>query len=286
MIFALVTFGFFNAWTGKLARSLEARRFYVVLAEEGGRPSTAAYDVPIEGSADWLKAVERLAASSAVQRLEALRMLYEERAKSLDGDALLRALKLGAGRGDELARSLLLDHASSAPPSAAARESLEFLANEKIHRIGPLGAARLAAAFARQGDAVLAEEWARKAGEGPRGIPRGLIQLPPGGALKPGRISGKIAGLKPELAALYRRRDPASPYLLDAGAFAASTAIGEDGRFAFAGLAEGRYYLVFAFRAGEKPRGEIRVLGHRGDVVLDARRPKADLPPYTLKSTQ
>lgn len=268
---ALLAFSVYGAWRAE-APAPEGRRLYVVLTEEDGRPAQAAYDLPV--------AAERAVPGSGVRRLEALRALYERRAKLMDPAGLRAALMLGVAYGDDLARSLLLEHLSAAPPSPEALGALGALADETAHRIGSMGASRIALAYAHLGDAAQAATWAKRAEAAPRGIPAGLLDLTGGGALKPGRISGKIEGARPLRIALYRRSDPAAPYLLDAAGLVASAEPDAKGRFSFAGLSAGRYYLALAF---EVPGRALRVLGHRGDLTLDARRPAVDLPPLTVR---
>lgn len=268
---ALLAYSLYGAWAAPGA-AREGRRLFVVLTEEEGRPGQAAYDLPVSG--------ERPVPRDGANRLEALRALYERRAKLMDPAGLRAALMLGVSYGDDLARSLLLEHLSAAPPSPEALGALGALADETAHRVGAVGASRIALAYAHLGDRAQAETWARRAEAAPRGIPAGLLDLTGGGALKPGRISGRIDGLRPLKVALYRKSDPAAPYLLDAAGLVASAEPGAGGRFSFAGLAAGRYYLAFAF---EVPGRELRVLGHRGDLTLDARRPALDLPPLTVR---
>lgn len=267
---AVLAYSAYGAWAAVPAAA-ESRRLFVVLTEEEGRPGQAAYDLPVSA--------EREVPGSGAGRLPALRALYERRAKQMDPAGLRSALMLGVKLNDDLARSLLLDHLSAAPPSPEALGALGALADETAHRIGPMGASRIARAYARLGDAAQAAVWAKRGEAGPRGIPAGLLDLSGGGALKPGRISGRIGGRRPLKAALYRRADPAAPYLLDAAGLVASVEPDAKGRFSFAGLTAGRYYLAFAF---EVPDGELRVSGHRGDLTLDARRASLDLPPLTV----
>ncbi|MBI2789692.1 MAG: hypothetical protein HYX59_13515 [Elusimicrobia bacterium] len=244
---------------------------FVVLTEEEGRPGQTAYDLPIAPAPR---------PPSGAGRLESLRALYERQAKLMDPVGLRSALMLGVKHGDDLARTLLLAHLSAAPPSPEALGALGALADETAHRIGAMGASRIALAYAHLGDAAQASVWARRGEAAPRGIPAGLLDLTGGGALKPGRVSGRLVGLKPLKVALYRRPDPAAPYLLDAAGLVASTEPDAQGRFSFSGLAAGRYYLAFAFAV---PEGELRVAGHRGDLTLDAKRPALDLPALTVK---
>lgn len=272
-----------NALAAALAMSLHGawlpspapdagRRLFVILTEDEGRPGQAAYDLPIK---------EATAPPSGVGRLEGLRELYETRAKLMDPTGLRSALMLGVKHGDELARTLLLAHLGAAPPSPEALGALGALADETAHRVGAIGASRIALAYAHLGDAAQASVWAKRGEERPRGIPAGLLDLGGGGALKPGRISGKIAGVRPLKVALYRKSDPLAPYLLDAGALTASTELDEKGRFSFTGLSAGRYYLAFAFEAAtDAPR----VSGHRGDMRLDSRRAALDAGTLTIKA--
>jgi hypothetical protein len=247
------------------------RRQFIVLTEEEGRPGQATYDLPVVG--------EPGPPLTGAGRLASLRARYELYAKLMDPAGLRSALVLGVKGNDDLARTILLQHLSSVPPSAEALSALGELADESAYRIGPMGATRIALAYAHLGDAARAEFWARRGAEGPRGIPAGLVDLSGGGALKPGRISGRLEGLRPLIIGLYRKTDPAEPYFLDAAGLVASAEPDAKGRFSFSGLTAGRYYLAFAFAAGSSPR----VSGHRGDIALDARRAALDLPALTIK---
>lgn len=268
---AIAAFSVYGAWSAEPAYE-ESRRLFLVLTEEDGRPGQAAYDLPV--------AAERDVAKAGVRRLESLRALYERRAKLMDPAGLRSVLMLGVKHHDELARSLLLDHLSAAPPSPGALGALGALADETAHRIGAMGASRIARAYAHLGDAAQASLWAKRGEAAPRGIPAGLLDLAGGGALKPGRISGRLDGPRPLKVALYRKTDPAAPYLLDAAALVASAEPDARGRFSFAGLPAGRYYLAFAF---EVPGRELRVRGHRGDLTLDARKPDLELPLLSIR---
>ncbi len=267
---AVLAMFLYGAWSAAPA-SDAGRRLFVVLTEEEGRPGQAAYDLPIK---------EARTIPSGVARLEGLRALYETRAKLMDAAGLRSALMLGVKHGDELARTLLLDHLAAAPPSPEALGALGALADETAHRVGAIGASRIALAYAHLGDAAQAAVWAKRGEERPRGIPAGLLDLSGGGALKPGRISGTVAGVMPLRVALYRKSDPMAPYLLDAGALTASMEPDAKGRFSFTGLGAGRYYLAFAF---EGPAGALRVSGHRGDLTLSARISALDAGTLTIK---
>lgn len=268
---AFLAFAVYGAWEPEPASPTESRRLFVVLTEEDGRPGQAAYDLPIKAEPGI---------SSGVDRLASLRSLYETRAKLMDPAGLRSALMLGVKYNDELARTLLLEHLSAAPPTPEALGALGALADETAHRIGSMGASRIALTYAHLGDAAQAAVWAKRGEAGPRGIPAGLLDLTGGGALKPGRVTGKLNGVVPLKIALYRKTDPGAPYLLDAAALVASTELDAKGGFSFSGLATGRYYLAFAF---DVPRGEIQVSGHRGDLTLDARNATRDLPALTIK---
>ncbi|PIR19712.1 MAG: hypothetical protein COV48_00460 [Elusimicrobia bacterium CG11_big_fil_rev_8_21_14_0_20_64_6] len=257
----------YGAWSAPVVPEA-GRRLFVVLTEEAGRPGQSAYDLPVSPAQELAK--------GGVRRLESLRASYESNAKLMDPAGLRQALMRGVKDNDDLARSLLLESLSSAPPSPEALGALGALADETAHRIGPMGASRIALAYAHLGDAAQAALWAKRGEQGPRGIPAGLLDLKGGGALKPGRISGRLEGRTPLKIGLYRKANPAAPYLLDAAGLAASTEPDAKGRFSFSGLTAGRYYLAFAF---EVPDGAIRVAGHRGDLKLDARRSTLDLPP-------
>jgi hypothetical protein len=282
---ALFAYSLYGAWTINADASGGSRRLFVVLTEEEGRPAQAAYDLPLPPGDGSVGRAERDLAKAGARRLDVLRALYEERSKLMDPEGLRRALLLGVKHGDDLARSLLLEHLSAAPPSPEALGALGALADETAHRIGSIGASRIALAYAHLGEAAQAAVWAKRGADGPRGIPAGLLDLSGGGALKPGRISGRVDGLKPLKVALYRKTDPGAPYLLDAAGLVASAEPDAKGRFSFTGLTAGRYYLAFAFSPAQTPRGEIRVSGHRGDLSLDARRKFLDLPPLTMKLT-
>lgn len=273
VMLSLLSFGFWNAFAGPLPEASGARRTYVVLTEERGAPSKVVYDLPVDATPDRVLGLERLARNPGVSRLAALRGLYEARAKDMDAAGLREALRLGCAAGDDLARALLLEHALSAPPSAEAGAALDALADERMVRVGPLAAARLARAYARQGRVTEADRWAVRAEEGPRGIPRGLLALSSGGGA--GRLSGRVAGLPVARVGLYRKSDPAAPYALDAAALSASVVPDDKGRFSFSGLGAGRYYLAFAL--ARTPEAEVAVSGSKGDLVLDEKRKSVDV---------
>lgn len=221
----------------------------------------------------------RLAGRRDAQTLLALRALYRAEAMRWDEDGLRRALLLGASLGDGLAPSLLLSHLEAARPGPAALGALGALADEDAYRVGPMGAARLARAYAHLGEAASASAWARKAS-----IPAALLGLEAAPLLE-GRVSGSVSGPPALRAALYRRADPSAPYLLDASAFVASAEPDAKGRFAFTGLPAGRYYLAFAFPAGPEGLASApRVSGHRGDIVLGGAAKTAALPPISVSA--
>lgn len=221
----------------------------------------------------------RLAGRRDARTLPLLRALYLAETMRWDEAGLRRALLLGASLGDGLARSLLLSQLESARPSPEALGALGALADEDVYRVGPLAAARLARAYARLGRPERAAAWARKGS-----VPEGLLGLEEGGALRPGRVRGVVKGPSPLRVALYRRPDPAAGYLLDASSFVAAAEPGRAGHFSFSGLPAGRYFLALAFPAGDGGlEGEVSVTGHRGDVVLDARRRDVRLTPLTVR---
>ncbi|OGS39712.1 MAG: hypothetical protein A2506_03845 [Elusimicrobia bacterium RIFOXYD12_FULL_66_9] len=278
------------AYSRGVGRPLQAdqprgRTLFIILTETEKGPGRDAYLLApdVFSDRDLRPSYEALASGGRDARtLPALRALYEEELKRWDMPGLRRALLLGISRGDVLAASLLLSHLSAVPPSPDALKALKVLADEDAYRVGPLGAAALARAYAHQGDEASASRWAKKAGVGPRGVPAGLLGLEKGSALKSGRISGMLRGAPLSRVALYRRRDPAAPYLLDVAGLVASARTDAKGRFVFTGLPAGRYYLALAIPEGA--RGEVSVVGHRGDIHLDARRPSRELPPLTVKS--
>ena len=277
------------AYSSGVGRPLRAeaprgRTLFIILTETEKGPDRDAYLLApdVFSDRDPRPFYEDLASGRRDARtLPALRALYEEEIKRWDVEGLRRALLLGARRGDALARSLLLSHLAAVTPSPEASQALRSLADEDAYRIGPVGAAAIARAYAHLGDAASASRWAKKAESGPSGVPEGLLDLEKGAALKPGRISGILRGAARARVALYRKRDPAAPYLLDVAGLVASAPPDAKGRFSFTGLPAGRYYLALALPEG--PRGEVSVLGHRGDILLDARRPALDLPPLAVK---
>lgn len=221
----------------------------------------------------------RLAGRRDARTLPSLRALYLAETMRWDEEGLRRALLLGASLGDGLARSLLLSQLESARPSPAALGALGALADEDAYRVGPLAAARIARAYARLGEPERASAWAAKAA-----VPAGLLALEGGGALRPGRVGGTVKGPAALRVALYRRPDAAAGYLLDASSFVAAAEPDRAGRFSFSGLPAGRYFLALAFPAGPGGlKGEVSVSGHRGDVVLDARRRDILLSPLTVR---
>lgn len=277
------------AYSSGVGRPLRAdeprgRTLFLVLTETEKGPGRDAYLLAPDVFSDRDPRPEYEALASGrrdARTLPALRALYEEEVKRWDMEGLRRALLLGVRRGDALAYSLLLAHLSAAPPSSEAFAALGALADEDAFRIGPLGAAAIARAFAHLGDMAAASSWAKKAEAGPHGVPAGLLGLEKDAPLGPGRISGTLRGAARARVALYLKRDPAAPYLLDAAGLVSSSRPDAEGRFSFTGLPAGRYYLAIALPEG--PRGEVSVSGHRGDILLDARRPARRLPPLTVK---
>jgi hypothetical protein len=258
-----------------------SRTVYVALTSGPDGPGREVYVLsPGAFGPDPRPALHRvLTGRRSARTLPALRELYRAEAMRWDEEGLRRALLLGAALGDGLARSLLLSHLEVARPSAEALASLGALADEDAYRVGPLGAARIARAYAHLGERERAGSWAAKAS-----IPEGLLGLEGGGALAPGRVSGVVKGPPALRVALYRRPDAAAPYLLDAAGFVAAAEPDSRGRFAFEGLSAGRYFLAVAFPAGaEGLTREVSVAGHRGDILLDAKTRAVARPLITLK---
>lgn len=269
------------------AHTVSGKTLYVILTEGDHGPGQVTYALApdIFANADDRPGLRALAARPRDARaLPALRALYEEETKRWDLEGLRSALLLGVSRRDPLAVSVLLSNLGAAAPSAAAVAALGAVADEDSWRIGPLGAAALSRTYARLGDRQAAERWIRKAG-GPSGVAPGLLDAGAGGASKLGGIVGVLRAPGPARVALYAKADPAAPYLLDAGGFVAAAALDARGRFSFTGIPAGRYYLAVALSSGDGRRGEVSASGHRGDIVLDARRPSLDLPPLSIKFT-
>ncbi len=258
-----------------------SRTAYVALTTGPDGPEREVYVLsPGAFGTDPRPALHRvLAARRSARTIPALRELYRAEAMRWDEEGLRRALLLGAALGDGLARSVLLSHLEAVRPSSGALAALGALADEDAYRVGPLGAARIARAYAHLGERERAQAWAQKAS-----IPAGLLGLDGGGALNPGRVSGSVKGPPALRVALYRRPDAAAPYLLDAGGFVAAVEPDARGRFAFTGLAAGRYFLAVAFPAGaEGLKADVTVSGHRGDIVLDAKTQAVERPLVTLR---
>ncbi|MDX6768539.1 MAG: hypothetical protein SF051_03340 [Elusimicrobiota bacterium] len=259
-----------------------SRTAYTLLTEERDGPGHELYVLaPGAFGPDPRPALHRLLAGRRDARtLPALRELYRAEAMRWDEEGLRRALLLGASLGDGLARSLLLSHLESARPTPAAVAALGAVADDDAYRIGPVGAARIARVYARLGERERAEAWAARAS-----IPAGLLGLDGGGALRPGRVTGKIKAPPAARVALYRRPDASAPYLLDASAFVGAAEPDASGRFSFEGLGAGRYFLVIAFPAPSQgfPEG-VSVAGHRGDIVLDSRTAAVERPPVTVRA--
>ncbi len=221
----------------------------------------------------------RLTGPRTAHTLPALRALYQAETMRWDADGLRGALLLGASLGDGLAHSLLLSHLESVRPSAAALAAVGALADETAYRVGPLAAARIARAYAHQGDPEKAKLWAEAAT-----IPAGLLGLEDSGPLKPGKVSGSIKGPTALKVALYRRPDAAAPYALDAAAFVAAADPDIKGRFQFDGLAAGRYFIAAAFPSD--PQGltaDVVVTGHKGDILLDKKRADVKLADIVIR---
>jgi hypothetical protein len=229
----------------------------------------------------YLRAVA--AVPDDARTLPALRALYREEIKRWDLAGLRDALLLGVARGDVLAPPTLLSHSAAVRPSPEALAAVGAVSDEKSWRIGPLGAAALARAYAHLGDRESAARWAGKAGAA-GGVAPGLISLEEGNSLKSGRLTGTLRAPGRARLALYLKTDPAAPYLLEAAGLVASAEPDARGRFSFTGLGAGRYYLAVAL-SDQNDKGEVSVSGNRGDLILDAAHPVRDLPPLSIEFT-
>jgi hypothetical protein len=200
--------------------------------------------------------------------------LYSGRAFAGDAPGLRRALLLGVAAGDPLARTLLLEHLGCAGDSPDARAALDALADEGRWRAGALAAERLSTVYARLGDAEGAARWRRRLESLPGSPAPGLLPEP--AATPPrGEISGRVSGLPGGRAALYCRPSEFSPYALGPGQLVDSAPLDGAGRFRFTHLPEGDYFLAVSRDEPQVSAADLALLGHRGDLVLSARRPKA-----------
>ncbi|MDE2511537.1 MAG: hypothetical protein KGL74_10480, partial [Elusimicrobia bacterium] len=264
--------------------SASGRTAYVVLTDGPRGPGTDTYELAPDVFSDpdprpYLRGLA--AAPRDARNLPALRALYQEESKRWDLDGLRDALLLGVARRDPLAPSLLLSHFTAVRRSTQALAALGVVSDESAWRVGPLGAAALARAYAHLGDRASAARWAARSGEA-GGIAPGLLGLDAVGTGAAGRVTGVLRGADHARVALYSKEDPAAPYLLGAAGLAASVEPDSRGRFVFTGLTAGRYYLAVALPGG---RGEAAVTGGRGDIVLDAVHPARVLPPLTASFT-
>lgn len=271
-----------------LAAAPARTRTFAVLIEKQGVPDYEVHrmDLGIRGQSDFsaesLAAVAAYVASKrSVFMLAGLRFLYAGYAMQMDAESLRESLAEGHRLGDPGARAWLLENLACAPPGARQASYLALLDDESRYRIGPLAAAQLAAAYEHLGDGGKAASWRRRSG-----IPEGLLAAAaPGGALKPGSISGRIKGApRPARVGLYAHRDPQAPYALGPGQLIESTTTDASGRFEFKGLAAGSYFLAFYldFDRGKAPE-TLRLRGHRGDVRLSKSHPRAELAPLELR---
>ena len=257
-----------------------ARRL-AILTEQDGRPAQQPYtlDLGRPGDTDYdaarLDAAERfLARGRSVYARAALRFLYAGRAFESDPEGLRRALALGLSAGDPLARALLLSHLGCASGSARAHELLDALSDETRWRVGPAAAARLSAAYARQGDAAASRRW-RALAQGPAEAPApGLLEETAAQAPQ-GAIAGALTGVPGARVGLYCRPEEFSPYALSPGQLVAAAVPDDRGRFRFADLPFGAYFLAVSQDLPARPKAPLSVLGHKGDLVLTRRRPAA-----------
>ena len=213
----------------------------------------------------------------SVLRQQAERFLWEAYSRRQDVARLREWLWASERGGDALAWLVLVDHLRAAPPDPLAAGLLDRLADEGRWRVGGRAARMLSLAYAHLGLAPQAEAWGRRAAGG-LGVAAGLLaRAPAGGALRPGEIRGVVKGLRAPRVALYARCESQEPYVLSPNRLVASAAADARGRFRFAGLAAGEYYLSLAVPADELPAGKEAVVlrGHRGDITLSPARPSA-----------
>lgn len=259
-------------------------RLVLVLREEDGRPSVDAHAIVIgaseqtQYSSQTLAAVERyLSRRRTVFRRAALRYLYAGYTLEMDAAGLRRALSRGEQDGDVLARALLLDNLSAAPPAERETQEIFERLSDGRHRVGAAGAARLAVVARRLGRDDEAERWRQRAVSGPGGVPPGLLEPPPRERAG-GRVEARARGVPAERLrlALYRRPSSDSPYSLGPGQLVASAPPGSS-RLSVSGLPYGDYFLAVAVDASDERPPRLRVSGSRGDLHLSARRPRAEI---------
>ncbi len=287
MIVADLSAGFLTSWYG-IGRSLElprpkGRTIFIILTESPKGPDRTFYVLPpdVFSDQDSRPALKEIASRSHDARVfAALRALYSEETKRWNLPGLLEALLLGASRGDPLAPGLLAAHLSIATPSAAGVAALATLSDEKLWRIGPMGAAALARAYSHVGDQASARLWAMRA-DTVSGIAVGLQPLESERSLR-GGISGVLRIHEDARIALYKKPDPMAPYMLDSAVLVAASDIDSRGRFSFNRLPMGRYYLAIAVSDGDGRRGEISVTGNKGDLIIDTRHPMLKISPITI----
>lgn len=214
---------------------------------------------------------------SDLRAVTACRVLADLALRRMDPASLRDALLMGSARGDLLSRALLLAHLNAAIPSPEAISALGALADEDAFRVGPMGALSLSRAYTHLDVKDKAQLWAGKVGDG---VPPGMLTSAAGGALHPGKISGQLKGVSRARVGLYTRPSADAPYYLDAGALVASADTGADGKFSFAGLPAGRYYLAVAV-GNLAPMSNLNLGGVKGDIVLDAKHASVALSAIT-----
>lgn len=253
-------------------------RVFVVFIEKDGRPDAEVHRMELGAagasqlSEENLAALKRYAARPSVYRLAALRYLYAAYTIAMQPAELRRELWRGVEAGEPAARLLLTQNLAWAKPDPAAAAALEALSDENQVRVGPMAAAELASAYARQGLAGKAAEWRARSK-----IPEGLL-APAQGPVKNGSVAGRVTGVKvPVWAALYAHPDAAAPYTLAAGQLVDAGAAGPDGRFELKGIPPGDYFLALRLDYPAAAPEGVAVRGARGDVHISAEHPRADL---------
>lgn len=254
-----------------------------ILGEKDKKPEVQRHDVPlgVSGRADMSSySVDSLLSHGrrdGVFSMACLRLAAEGALMNLDEEALRAALFAAAGK-DPLAWLLLAEHLASAPRDSEATDMLASLSDEAAYLIGPLGAARLAAAYAGL-DAAKAAYWTRRASEGPGGLPEGLASVTETVLPKPSQVQGTVRGPAGVRVAIFRRRDELEAPILSPGGLAASAVPDPEGRFSFSGLPAGEYFLALSVPG----KTASKVEGHRGMISLSAQRLSVTLPPLTLR---
>lgn len=266
-------------------------RTLIVLTQSAAGPESDVRPLPLglAGEADYsTESLEALKAYIARGRTfftrQARRHLYSAYSLRMEPENLRRALLEGHRDGDPLAALLLLGHLSTAPGEPPPAEYLDALSDETAYRVGPKGAALLAAAFGHFNLKEKADYWEQKASLGAGAVSLGLLALQRAG-VSGGVILGSVRGAGPGVTVgLYARKDQDAPYVLGPAQFVDAVAAGKDGEFQFTDLAAGYYFLAIACDA-PVPAGKVqaRVLGHKGDIKLTPERPMVNVGPLVLR---